>query len=949
MGHAIHYCTGCSIQLREPDFEKGGAFRSEARVYCKNCVPEMIRLRTQPPSPPERTGEGTGRIPRVTPAPSQALRQPEEKTAFPKWALAAGGAVVVLGLVIAMASSSPEPTRRQVEQTPPMVGPTPEPAPAVPPPPLRNEKAAEEAIRKARDFAQASPDDLTGQLALYDEAIRAAEQTGHHAAALREREGVVGRQKLLLKTQLDAVDAAVQAACDREEFGAALKRIDEARLRPLGSEWTAELARRSQSVTENAEKLFAAVKQDAAEAQKRGAQDEVKRLTERVAKWELDPFKSELAKAVTAATPKKPPPPPPARPIDAYRKKWAEAMTAGSFRDFPGALKKIEDARAATSDPVVQVESGMDLEFLRQAIAAEEEALKAIAKTPKGSKLTVTYLTEAGKVEATGTVVRNDGQEIELARDKGNVRIPLGEISSRTLGQAVKGKREDKGPAVLCLLDGDVEGAKGLVEGAAAIPDKYWSFKSPPRPAAQVTARKLFYAAERDAASPARAADAVLKYLALLKDHSETEFVRRNRALISSRAEGGREFFFVFEDLRIGGAFKALKSEKDELYWKMQTEGEAGRAVDNFVEITFSALPDIEYRCWFYVGGCCTEAISCSYQAGDPAEAGGEPLPVKNLPSMQFRTHAAHAGRGRPATRWGWISIPLPKFAAPGQKRVRLMTAEKGFCAAQALVSATRSSLPMAGELRDLERARLESRGAGGRPDPTLVGHWKFADGAGTVAVDSSTSGIDGKLVNGGTWMPGTASPWSPPSLRLEGKAYVDLGTNLALLQSAPGYTMAAWIHPDKIAGGTDQNKIFSLSKHNGATPTAESRAALTLMSGGHLSAGGRSLDSEKLQSLHTVEKVIKTGAWVHVAGVVDLISGTVTVYVNGAPQPTKGTVAFADKSTPNTRSTCAAIGSEEDAAKWTFQGRIADLRVYNRALSKEEIAELAAPGQALR
>jgi hypothetical protein len=96
---------------------------------------------------------------------------------------------------------------------------------------------------------------------------------------------------------------------------------------------------------------------------------------------------------------------------------------------------------------------------------------------------------------------------------------------------------------------------------------------------------------------------------------------------------------------------------------------------------------------------------------------------------------------------------------------------------------------------------------------------------------------------------------------------------------------------------------------------------------------------------VRTNEK-LKTGTWYHVAGVIDLGTNSIVLYVNGVPQATTGTVAFGTKVTSNTPSTCAAIGSEENEAKWTFQGRISDLRVYNRALSREEVAELAVPSR---
>lgn len=946
MGHAIHYCTGCSIQLREPDFEKGAAFRSEARVYCKNCVPDAVRLRPQQQT--DRVGVNTSRILKVTPPPNPVVLPSQPKPGFPKGALGAAGALVIVVLVAVMASSGREPARRPSEAPPVVAGPGPAAPPPALPTPTEREKAADEAVRKAREFAQTSPDDLAGQLVHYEAALKISADTGHHPAALRERDAVVGRQKAAVRTQLDAVDAAVRAACDREEFGAALKRIEEARLRPLGGDWTAELARRAQDVVDAADKLFAAVKKDAAEAQKRGAEDEVKRQTDRVARWEVERFKSELAKAVASAAPKKPPAPPaPPKAVDAYRKKWTEAMAAASFRDFAGALKKIEEGKAATTDGAVQLEATADLEFFRQAIAAEEEALQLIPKIPKGTRMTVTCMTEPGtKVEMTGTVVRNENHELELAREKGNARIPFGEISSKTLGQVLKGKREDKGAAVLCIIDGDVAGAKSLIEGVAAIPDKYWAFKPPPNPPGQSAARKMFYVAEREYRSHARSADALQKYATLLKDHATTEFVRRNRAIIASRTEGSREFFFVFEDLRKGGAFKVFKTG-EELYWKSMAEADPAKPGVNYVEIGFPALPDVEYRCWFYVGGCCTEAVSCSYQVSESAEPGSETaLAVKQLPAMGFKTHASHEGRGRPTPRWGWIQVPLPKFAAAGPKKVRLLATEKGFCASQALVSASRQATPTPAEANELERSRLEARG-GGRTDATLIGHWKLADGAGTAAADSSSSGVEGQLTGGAAWAPATAA--SPPALKLDGTGWVNLGRDLNLVQGASAVTVAAWVSPDKLAGEGATNNILCLSRNTGGAPTNESRLAIALCNSGAILGAARSNDAEPPQIVKSTEKLVKTGTWTHVAATVDYASNSIALYVNGNPLTPAGAVKFAAKTTVTTPCTMGAIGIDDHGAGGAFIGRIADIRLYARLLSQEEIADLAASPIAYR
>jgi len=661
MGQAILYCTTCSTQLRDRDFEKGAAFRSQGFVYCQTCAPAEVRAQSHSPTrAPERMGEGTNRVPKATPPPASG--------GLPKPALIAGGVVVliVVGILAALMSSSPPPRH---DSTPPVAAETPPTTPApVHATPTAQDRAAEEALRKARDYARVNPEDLPGQLSLFDAAVRASADTGYAVTATRERDAVQERQQAQLKSRLEQLDAAVRAACEREEFGAALKLIDNAQPRTPAPELTAELQKRIGATSEKVATLFGSLRQQAVDARKRGSENDVLRLTQRVDHWAIGSYRGDLDKALAATAKLKPPPPPPppAKEIDTYRRRWGEALGLAAGRDYAGALKKIEDAKTGLKDPAVPAEAAVDQDLLRLAQQADEEALAVLSKSVKGQKLTVSVVTEGGLMsEVTGTIVRADGQELLLANDKGLLHLPLGEVAARSLASIAKSRREGKGPAVLCLIGGDSEAAKGFVDAPGALPAKYWSLADKlakePTPS-EAVARLQFYTAERELLNYAKSASATEKFAALLKDHAATGFVRRNRALIASRAEGPREYFFVFEDLRSGGSFKAVKGEKDELYWKTAAEGDPARLADNFVELAFATPADVELRCWLYVGACCVESATFSTAISETSDPPKEYTPIRQTLSLAFRTHASHAGRGRPILKWGWVQVPLPKF-----------------------------------------------------------------------------------------------------------------------------------------------------------------------------------------------------------------------------------------------------------------------------------------------
>ena len=929
MGHAISYCAACNTQLRDPDFEKGTAFRAEGRVFCAKCAPEEIKSR-----PPEKKPDlsSTARIKMPAPSSRRMEAVPSENQGT-KVVLFAAAGVVGIGLIALLAmsgGSSPRPAAEPV--TPPVAhGTDPVPPPPPPPPPTRDDKPAENALRKARDFAQTRPEDLAGQLAMFETAVREAEGTGHHATASRERDAVLARQKTQAKVHLDVIDVSVRTAVEKEEFAAAVQLLDEAKRKPMGPDWSAEIAGRSKAVSDAAEKLYAAVRKDAVDASKRGAAEDVKKLVARVDKWGIHAYRTDLAKAVAGAVPKPPPKPVPPKEADVYRKQWTEAIGIAAGRDWAAALQKLEAAGAALTTAALKSEAAADVELFKAAMAAHEEGIQILSKTAKGQKVTLAYLNPAGTlIESAGTVARIDAGQIDLAQDKGTALIPVGEIAGRSVAQGLKGKRDGRDLALLCLAEGDVEGAKTFVEGAPTIPDKYWKLALPVI-AAEAEARRLYYQADRESGFNATVVDAAQKFASLLKDRAETAFVRRNRALIAARTEAPREFHFGFEDFRINGAFKAVKGEKDDVYWNNIADGE------NFVDLSFGALADVEYRCWVYVGGCCTETVACTFQIVEGADAPGEPAAAKQLPSMQYKTHVAHEGRGRPVPRWGWASLPLPKFAAAGTKRLRIFSPLKGFCIAQAFVSATRPSAPSTAEIRELERSR------GPRPDPSLVGHWKLNEGAGTTAFDSGPYGADGRLTaKGCSWVAGTAT--TPPALKLDGTGCVNLGPDLPMLQRVSGATLAAWICADKLSAEDSLICILNLSRHNGATPTPDSRVALGLY-GGIVIGSARATDAPKAAlGMKTTERPVKVGTWVHIATTIDLANNSIVLYANGVPQAAAGTTKFDAKMTPNTTCTVGAIGADDDGKARFFAGKMSDVRLYSRVLTKEEIAELAAP-----
>jgi hypothetical protein len=180
-------------------------------------------------------------------------------------------------------------------------------------------------------------------------------------------------------------------------------------------------------------------------------------------------------------------------------------------------------------------------------------------------------------------------------------------------------------------------------------------------------------------------------------------------------------------------------------------------------------------------------------------------------------------------------------------------------------------------------------------------------------------------------------------ALKLDGTGGVALGPDLPMLQRVTGATLMAWICLDKVGGDQDAYGVLCISKNNNGTPTPDSRATLSAGYGGAVTLGARALDTGKGFWVKTNEKPIKPGVWVHVAGTVDYSADAMALYINGVHHAATGAVKFEAKITPNTPSTNAAIGADDDGVKSLFPGKISDVRLYNRVLTREEIAEIAA------
>lgn len=216
-----------------------------------------------------------------------------------------------------------------------------------------------------------------------------------------------------------------------------------------------------------------------------------------------------------------------------------------------------------------------------------------------------------------------------------------------------------------------------------------------------------------------------------------------------------------------------------------------------------------------------------------------------------------------------------------------------------------------------------------------LVAYYPCEEASGTSLPDSSGNGKDGVLGNtpsgtGGT--PGyrfdTGHVGKALILNSASKGYVSVPAGI--LSGACEATVATWVYVNTSA---DWQRIWDFGKDETVymflTPSNNFNKKLRFA----ISIGGNGTDEQMIDGQAT----LPTGVWTHVAVVLGPAGGL--LYVDGVAVGTNAgmTLRPADLGAMP----ASYIGRSHFAGDPYFDGKIDDFRVYNRALSSEEILSL--------
>jgi hypothetical protein len=438
---------------------------------------------------------------------------------------------------------------------------------------------------------------------------------------------------------------------------------------------------------------------------------------------ELQAIREKLAAAKPAEAPK-PVEKPAAPPADPAPKSvaepavppalWNSAMTKASAGDFEGAAAELRKEEAGKPEA----------DDLLRAGAALRESRGELSRLAPASPIALDYRSDLGdRKRVEGVLVRAWAARLEIRQGEETVFVEISDILASSVAEICKPSEiMRRRYALLCLLEGDREGAERLAGGPDAFPARYWDYakdaasKVPRVAPREVEARRLFYSAERDFAKPGGMADAIGKYKTLLESYADASVVKSEQVRIKDRAEAGRDYLLSAYQLRGTGSFGLVAYPRSEAAWTSKADVDGAQAVSNYVAAEFTSLPGVSYHCWALVGACCTETFTFYLQATDGTDVNpktkqkesiepgaGIASLVKHTIKELAKSHRSHVTKiAKAPTRWEWIPIPLPKYAAPGLKKIHLISDQQGFSIGAVVVSSTRSAPPVDAEVKEV-------------------------------------------------------------------------------------------------------------------------------------------------------------------------------------------------------------------------------------------------------
>src|SRR4030042_816930 len=208
--------------------------------------------------------------------------------------------------------------------------------------------------------------------------------------------------------------------------------------------------------------------------------------------------------------------------------------------------------------------------------------------------------------------------------------------------------------------------------------------------------------------------------------------------------------------------------------------------------------------------------------------------------------------------------------------------------------------------------------------DPSLAGWWKLDEGFGDIAYDSSIYGTDGTLFGGPLWINGRIRG----ALQFDGQAtYVECGAG-ENLNITDVITVAVWVNTGDSGNGEINSYLMKGEFTYGIRHTTSNNIEFYIYSDG----------------FHRVRTPITEafdGQWHHLAGTYDGLA--MKLYIDGELMATTQYNGAINRDN-NYLLNFGRNNQGDSNNQWRNEGALEDIRIYNRALSQQELQDMLSP-----
>ncbi|MDD5547771.1 MAG: LamG domain-containing protein [Candidatus Pacebacteria bacterium] len=207
-----------------------------------------------------------------------------------------------------------------------------------------------------------------------------------------------------------------------------------------------------------------------------------------------------------------------------------------------------------------------------------------------------------------------------------------------------------------------------------------------------------------------------------------------------------------------------------------------------------------------------------------------------------------------------------------------------------------------------------------------LIGYWKFDEGSGNIAQDFSRENHKGTLVNSPTRVDSSGCK-AGKCISFDGSDdYVDIGLEGNLNPRTNSFSQVVWFKTNIAGQATNASFINQINGGN-------SRAVTGMFSGGTLRAYVRDENANSFQP--TISGNYADNNWHLFALVRDASAGRLRCYIDGNTDVCNTDISTLGDVNINQTTLGRWPGSG------AFSGNLDDVRIYNRALSAEEISRI--------